>query len=370
MVNVTTPADQLCAHGQLVGHGLFCAGCDGAARIEEPVLEATVPAAEVSEFVQGGDFVLDAPDKVAAIWGDGSAVLWAEGESLMIVGSPGVGKTTLLGQLVRARLGLATDVLGYTVTPGERLLYLAMDRPRQTARSLRRQFTEPEREFLNDALVVRKGPPPFDLSQHPYVLRDLCRRAECDTVVIDSVKDAAVGLSDDSVGAGYNRARQLVIADGVEVAEAHHQVKRGANGGAPDSLPDVYGSTWLTAGAGSVLLLNGSAGDPIVGMKHLKSPADGVGPLVLIHDHERGLTSLHHVADLLALATASGGLTARAAAAALYGSKNPTPSDVERARRKLNKYVEDGRLTTRTYSLDGGGKTLTTWHLVGPEEGR
>jgi hypothetical protein len=41
---------------------------------------------------------------------------------------------------------------------------------------------------------------------------------------------------------------------------------------------DVYGSTWLTAGTGSVILLNGEPGDPIVIMHHLKKPVAEGGP--------------------------------------------------------------------------------------------
>jgi hypothetical protein len=41
---------------------------------------------------------------------------------------------------------------------------------------------------------------------------------------------------------------------------------------------DVYGSTWLTAGTGSVILLHGEPGDPIVSMHHLKKPVAEGGP--------------------------------------------------------------------------------------------
>jgi hypothetical protein len=47
-------------------------------------------------------------------------------------------------------------------------------------------------------------------------------------------------------------------------------------------LPRLAGErcpTWLTSGAGSVILLNGQPGDPIVSLHHLKQPAAAVGPL-------------------------------------------------------------------------------------------
>jgi hypothetical protein len=46
------------------------------------------------------------------------------------------------------------------------------------------------------------------------LLADMCAEAEADMCVIDSLKDAALGLSDDKVGAGWNRARQAALVDG------------------------------------------------------------------------------------------------------------------------------------------------------------
>lgn len=334
---------------------------------EEPPGEGTMPVAEDSptRLRPGGSFILDAPETVPAVWGAGDDVLWARGEALMLVGSPGVGKTTIAGQLVRARLGLAEHVLGYPVRSGRRrVLYLAMDRPQQIARGLRRLFSDDERETLDARLTVWPGPPPADLAQETRTLLDLARSANADTVVIDSVKDAALGLTDDQVGAGYNRARQLAIAAGVEILELHHQVKRGANGGKPDTLADVYGSTWITAGAGSVVLLAGAAGDPIVELRHLKQPAGEVGPLRVIHDHTAGTSAVWHGTDLLAMACASAaGLTSKAAACALFSTDKPSPAEEQKARRRLDSLVKEGLLRRREGAVGGPhGNTPATWH--------
>ncbi len=304
---------------------------------EPPAAQTPAPAAsagprtdaaeEKTRLRAGGTFILDAPDTVPAVWGDGDDVLWARGEALMLVGGPGVGKTTVAGQLVRGRLGLAADVLGLPIRPGRRrVLYLAMNRPQQIARGLRRLFTAEERHQLDERLSVWVGPPPTDLAQSTDTLLDLARSADADTVVIDSLKDAALGLTDDQVGAAYNRARQLVIAAGIEILELHHQVKRGANGAAPNTLADVYGSAWLTAGAGSVVLLAGAAGDPIVELRHLKQPAGDVGPLRVIHDHTAGTSAVWHGTDLLAMVLAApAGITSKAAAQALFSTEKPAP---------------------------------------------
>ena len=328
--------------------------CDGALTnliTAEPHTTATddtteTPNPRPAQMRDGASFILDAPDSPPAIWGYGQEVAWAEGESCMIVGPPGVGKTTLSGQVLRARLGLAESVIGYGVTPTtSKVLYLAMDRPQQIARSLRRHFTEADRDVLADRLIVWQGPPPYDLADNPDILLSLCQLADADTVIIDSVKDAAVGLSEDETGAGYNRARQKVLAAGIQVLELHHQTKRGPNGAAPKQLADVYGSAWITAGAGSVILLWGQAGDPVVTLLHLKQPAEDIGPLTLIHDHSTGTTTVdkeEHDLDAYLIANApNGGLTAAAWAAVIYdeASKN----NIEKARTRLNNAVAEGR---------------------------
>ncbi|MBU8793213.1 AAA family ATPase [Micrococcus luteus] len=250
----------------------------------------------------GGGFVFDIPTDLPSVWGEGTRSLWARGEALMLVGPSGVGKSTLAGQLVRAMVLGGGTVLGLPVRGMGKVLYLAMDRPAQLRRSLHRQFTEDERATLEQKLVVWAGPPPADLASDPGLLLEMCRAAGADVVVVDSLKDAALGLSEDTVGAAYNSARQAALAGGVEVLELHHQVKRGANGGAPTTLADVYGSGWITAGAGSVVLLHGEAGAASVELRHLKQPAEPVGPLTIEHDPAAGVSRVGEAVPRAALA--------------------------------------------------------------------
>ena len=312
-----------------------------------------------THMVDGAAFILDAPNTVPCIWGHGDEVIWAEGEALTIAGPPGVGKTTLSGQLVRARLGLLGTLLGYPVEPTSgRVLYLAMDRPSQIARSLRRHFHEDERATLEERLVVWKGPPPGDVARHTGTLLGLAKLAGADTIFIDSLKDAALGLTDDEVGAAYNRARQLAVREGVQLVELHHTVKHGQSGARPTTLQDVYGSTWIIAGTGSVVLLWGAAGDPIVDWYHLKQPAAEVGPMQIIHDHDAGRSDVWRGTDLVNIAVASGshGLTVRAAACALFNTDTPTPAQIMKASRRLNRLVGDGLLVPRDNPRPTGGK--------------
>jgi hypothetical protein len=247
-----------------------------------------------------------------------------------------------------------------------------MDRPAQIARSLRRHFQHTERDALTERLVVWKGPPPADLARHPQTLVGLAHLAAAETVVVDSLKDAALGLTEDEVGAAYNRARQLALTEGVQLVELHHVVKRGPSGAKPTALADVYGSTWLTAGAGSVVLLWGAAGDPIVEWHHLKQPAAEVGPMQVIHQHDGSHTDVWRGTDLVTIAVASGshGLTVRAAAVALFNTDKPTAAQIAKAQRRLSKLVGNGLLVPREAgSSPTGGKPEKVYHAAARDLG-
>jgi replicative DNA helicase len=318
----------------------------------------------VMRTVAGGPFVLDAPEIPPAVWGDGEALLWAAGESLMICGPAGVGKTTLAVQIVAARAGIgAPTVLGMPIRPGTRkVLYLAMDRPPQIARAMARLFEEEHRDALNERLIVWKGPPPHDLARRPDTLVDMCERADADTVIVDSLKDGVLKLSDDEAGGGYNKARQRALVAGVEVVELHHQRKAGGDNKKPSKIDDVYGSTWLTAGAGSVLILWGEPGDPVVELIHLKQPMETVGPMMVLHDPKTGRSEIHHQVDLVALIRQQRhlGMSVRLAASVMFGIDKPSASQMEKARRKINSLVEAGYLVAR----EGSGQLPTTYFLA------
>jgi replicative DNA helicase len=319
---------------------------------------------EAYEFRPGGSFILDTDPTPRALWGDGEQVLWADGEALIIAGAQGLGKTTLAQQLALGWIGFEGygELLDMPITPGMLLLYLAMDRPRQAARSFRRMVTDDQRGELNDRLLVWAGPPPQDLARYPSLLLKLCDQAMADAVIVDSLKDAAIPLSDDDVGAGYNRARQMACVNGVQVAELHHVRKQQTSKKAEAELTidDLYGSTWLTSGAGSVLLLTGKPGDPIVKMRHLKQPSAEVGPYTVLHNDVTGRSTIWHAMDLLEYVRACGPVTAFATAEQLFDTASPTAAEREKARRRLDRLVASGHLLV----LDpGDSKTNrpTTW---------
>ncbi|HRD10509.1 MAG TPA: AAA family ATPase [Mycobacterium sp.] len=338
----------------------------------EIVATEAAPIGEADHAVDGASFILDRPAGVPAIWGRGSHVLWARGEALMVAGPQGLGKTTLSGQLLRASLGLGDgQVLGYPVADlGCRVLYLAMDRPSQIARSMARQFGADDRRVLAERVKFWKGPPPRDLAANPTLLAKMASYYEAGVVFVDSLKDAAVRLTEDGVGAQYNRARQHALAQGIQVCELHHTIKRGPQGAPIASVADIYGSTWLTSGAGSVILLTGEPGDPVVGFRHVKQPAQEVGPFTLLHDHIHGMLSVEFGVDLVEMVRNAGihGLTAKEAALVITEKQEPTRADIEKARRKLDQKVAGGVLVrvdgTRGGASDGQkGGTPAAWFL-------
>src|SRR5690606_30677182 len=134
--------------------------------------------------------------------------------------------------------------------------------------------------------------------------------------------------SEDAVGAAVNQAHQGVVAAGIELVVCHHQ-RKSQDGRKPNHLDDVYGSTWITAGAGSVVLLWGQPGDAYVELTHLKQPVDEVGPLSIHHDHVKGRSTVPEPVDLLELAKGSP-LTVADAARHIYETDSPDRNQVER----------------------------------------
>jgi hypothetical protein len=360
-----------------LGGATIPAGSHDVVPDEEPKgTDELTPPQRPRQLVDGGAFIHAAAREVPSLWGEDDDVLWAEGEPTILTGPTGVGKTTLGTMLVAGRLGLVPEVLGYAVKPGrKRTLVLAMDRPAQIQRAMARLLRQWPAELLDERLVVWKGPPPMDLGRHPMMLYQLAELAEADTVVIDSLKDAAVKLSDEETGQGLSRAMNYCVTSGVEVLAYHHQTKRsGSAQGKPNTLADVYGSGWITAGAGSVLLLWGNAGDLVVELSHLKQPAGEVGPLHIGHDHTAGRSFVYEgqgdrdsLLDLLQ----SGPQTASTVASWIYGDACDRAA-VAKARRRLDKLVELGQAArlddgpTRGGRVDGqpGGSQGTRYVIA------
>lgn len=325
--------------------------------------------------MDGLAFLTEAADE-SPLWGEGDRVLWAPGEGLMICGPQGVGKSTIVQQLMLARLALnPPEMCGLPVAVDDRpILYLAMDRPPQIRRSINRMVDTSDENVaatLKRQLVVWKGPPPVNAAEAPEIFAKWVAMHGRDPglVIVDSLKDLASGLGEDAVGSGINTAMQSILANGTEFIDLHHQRKATSDNRKPDKLADVFGSTWLTSGMGSVLLVWGEAGAQRVELTHLKQPASPVGPLILDHSHAQGVSSAADPeAMVLQLATEAGasGITEAVAVEAVYGDiedENERSAAKKRIRRRLDKLTREGllRYVAGSKGGSGGGGRAATW---------
>ena len=330
---------------------------------------------ELSEHrASPGGAILDVPEMVESVWGEGHRCLWARGEPFIVCGPDGVGKTSLAQQLTLRLAGVLTGpLLGFPVHQHGRVLYLACDRPTQALRSFRRMVTEDDVELLNRNLTIWRGPPPVDMVREPKGLLLLARHFGAETVVIDSLKDIANDLSKEESGLALSAAFQNCVAEGVEVAALHHQRKQQTGAGKPRHLSDVYGSRWITAGAGSVAMLWGEAGDLVVDFDHLKQPDEQVGPLKVVHDHVNGISTAAETVDAWTVVRdARNGISAVGAAIIMFGSPIPERNETEKARRQLERLAKEGRVHKQegTRGGPGGGDAAMYYPLTVVDGGR
>lgn len=261
------------------------------------------PAGEFA--LSKGDLIFDIPLEVESIWGQGQESLWARGEPLMIYGPTGIGKTTLAGRLLLSLIGVDDDeLLGYPVRPvqpGRTVLYVAADRPRQAMRSLRRMANPAAAPILAERLRIEHMRQIWASEKDPEMLHRAAKQANATIVFIDSGKDLAGGpLKDEGPAKALMDSIQICIANEIDVAMLHHPRKATQEGGTKRQLDldDVYGSAWLTAGSGSVLLVDGKPGSGEFKFQQLKAPATFVDPLEVAVDYESGAIHRNTTRDI------------------------------------------------------------------------
>jgi hypothetical protein len=300
---------------------------------------------------------------VETLWGDQVDALVPRLQPTLIVGETGAGKTTLAHHIILGAIGVPTfaDVLGWPVrelSEGERVLYLASDRPDQARLALLRYFTPATEQgwrLLEERLRVWRGPPPATLAKSPGLLLEMAEATGAALVVVDSTKDMADKLSDDNVGSAINQAHQFVVASGRDMIALHHPRKRGRDhADTRPTLDDVYGSSWLSAGAGSVLFL---IDEPLsTEVLQLKTPNGRESNFRFRMDPATGTLAVAND-DILAAVGAGGtaGISTRQVAIAVLGVPDPSEAQVERIRRRLKVLQVSGVIDTT-----GAGRT-TRW---------
>lgn len=350
------------------------------------VLQEKVAQRSGGERLVGGDAIFDEPEQVPAIWGVGNFVLRAAGQGTMIAAQQGLGKTTIAQQVVLHRIGVRHgDFLGYPVRQveeGEAVLYFAGDRPVQAMGSFRRMMpvgeglVEQAKAVLSRKLLVWKGPLPFNAVLEPEALADWVqemgdkRGVRVVDLVVDSVKDMAGGasLSRDETGGALNLAWQEVLARGVDLFLLHHQRKAAGGESRTNTLDDVFGSTLLTSGLGSVFALAGESGGAVVELSHLKQPLEPV-EMRLVHDHPAGVTTVGEgvvgdvtVEGLLEMA-AGKGMTVEELCMALHGQYSA--SIKKGVARALAALAKSGVAKKVSGGNAAGGKQPDVWYFQG-----
>lgn len=309
---------------------------------------------KMTEFgiVDGADWLAEGSALPEALWGSEDRLLAVRRQPTVIAGPQGAGKTSVAGQLMLGVMGVPGygELLGLPVaSTGGVVLYLAADRPDQARLSLRRMVSP---ELVRHRLAVKPGPPPGNVVQRPTLLLDMAESVGATMVVIDSLKDVALRLSDDEVGASVNMAVQHLVAEGIDVVALHHPRKQGSEEGAekPRRLDDLYGSTWLTSGAGSVLYLH-PTGSGEVELLQFKSPNGELGAVCTFrHDPitgalERSAGTGAQVATIIAQ-SGTEGITVMHIARVLSGADVPSDALRKRVSRAVEKLSEDGTIET------------------------
>lgn len=298
----------------------------------------------VERLVDGADWLLSGTDTPEPMWGEGDRMLAVRRQPLVIAGAQGAGKTVLGGHLMLGTMGVPGfgKLLGLPVMPTERrVLYLAADRPDQARLSLLRMV---EPELVRGRLVVWQGPPPSDVAKRPTILLELAEAAGASLIVVDSLKDVALKLSDDEVGASVNLAVQHCIAEGIDVVALHHPRKVSGDESTSKvrTIDDLYGSSWLTTGAGSVLYLRPTT-PGTVELAQLKTPVGVMTTLTFRHSPSTGRVELgaeRTLLDVVREADAQG-ITTIHAARCLYGLEDVPDATRKRVERMLKDLADE-----------------------------
>jgi hypothetical protein len=290
-------------------------------------------------LVDGAEWLDSGTSEIEPLWGNEEYILAARRQPTFIAAASGAGKTTIVQRLVLGTIevpGFET-LLGFPVAPTRgNVLYLAADRPDQARLSMLRMVPSGiARDILAKRLKVLPGPPPEDIATNPLLLLEMARYTDATLVVPDSLKDMAMKLSDDAVGAKVNQAFQHLVAEERDVVCPHHVRKTGRQDGDKGvTLDDLYGSAWIFNGSGSVIHLEKGPVD--VSLWQMKTPNGREASLrfalsssgdAIVGEGDPIVAAVREAGD--------GGITTSWAAACVFHKDKPSDAEVERVRKRL-----------------------------------
>jgi hypothetical protein len=255
------------------------------------------------------DMIAEADATVPAVWGEHPHVLWSKGETFMIAGATGAGKTTLAQQILLRRIGVIMEpLMDMEVEVSERpIMYLSLDRDKQAQRSMRRMVERlPRGRLMWHADLGGYRP----TAEEPARFVEWLLMHGIGTCMLDSLY-AIIGSAKDEARLEWYKTltRELAEAE-IEFLVLHHFRKGSGEEGA-SLIDQVYGGAQIGWSAGSILALSGEPGDEEVEAYHVKQPAKPCGPWTLKHDHEHGITSAEKHPSVLELLKAIGEGTAK-----------------------------------------------------------
>lgn len=322
----------------------------------EPVVDNLLddtlePPIWAHRMLDGATWLRSGSETIEPLWGDSETILAAKLQPLVLAAASGAGKTTLTQRAALGAIGVPgfETLLGYPIAPTTgRVLYLAADRPDQARLSMLRMVNNDRAwDLVADRLVVMAGPPPEDVASNPSILLKMARYADATMVIPDSLKDMAIKLSDDSVGARVNQSFQHLIADKRDVWVPHHVRKVGRQDSERGiTIDDLYGSVWIFNGAGSVIHLE--AGPVDVELRQLKTP-NGNAASMRFSLNAEGEALVGAGDPILAAVISAGdaGISTAFVAACAFHKDKPSEAEVEKVRRRL-KILEGLSMVTST----------------------
>lgn len=179
----------------------------------------------------------------------------------IIASAPGVGKTQVSIQLGIA-CALGTNFLGWQPARPMRITLLSLEMShvalKKFMQTIAGAYTEDEIKLLDENLKIIPLGEMLDLNRElpKAFLYSLLEQTKPDGLIIDSLKKLTSKALDEEVVTGINNHLGILRKKfGCFVWLIHHNRKQNGDNKRPDSLDDIYGSTYITAEVTAALLL-------------------------------------------------------------------------------------------------------------------